>query len=154
MSAFRIFVAVYTQTYPTEAPALIKYSDLIQDLASRGHNCEYCDENFRVIRQGQPDAYPWSTIYWELWLRSQVSMKASQSTSHTSLPKAVKSPAIPKSYCNRFQRGEECSGCDYKHVCFNCEHNHGGLQCNVYPPTRTNPAPSHSKSHSSNANKS
>ena len=38
MPAFHIFVAVYTQKYPTEAPALMKYSDLIQDLASRGHN--------------------------------------------------------------------------------------------------------------------
>ena len=46
MSAFHIFVAVYTQKYPTEVPALMKYSDLIQDLASRGHNGKYYDENF------------------------------------------------------------------------------------------------------------
>jgi len=46
LSAFRIFVVVYTQKYPTEVPALMKYSDLIQDLASRGHNGKYYDENF------------------------------------------------------------------------------------------------------------
>ena len=99
MSAFRIFVVLYTQRYPKEAPALMKYSDLIQDLASRGHDSKYNYENFRFMRQGQPDAYPW-----ELWLHLQVSMKASQPTSHSSLSKAVKSPAIPKGYCYRFQR--------------------------------------------------
>ena len=38
MSAFRIFVTVYNRKYPADAPALMKYGDVIQDLASRSHN--------------------------------------------------------------------------------------------------------------------
>ena len=45
--AFHIFVGVYTQKYPHEAPALMKYGQTIRDLAGRGHNWLYYDENFR-----------------------------------------------------------------------------------------------------------
>ena len=38
MSAFHIFVAVYTSKYPREAPSLRKYGEVVQDLAARGHN--------------------------------------------------------------------------------------------------------------------
>lgn len=60
MSAFRIFVTLYTRKYPADAPALMKYGDIIQDLASRSHNnWKFYDENFRFMRQSQPEAYPW-----------------------------------------------------------------------------------------------
>jgi hypothetical protein len=49
MSAFRIFVGVYTQKYPHESPALMKYGDIVQDLADRGHNWRFYDENFRFF---------------------------------------------------------------------------------------------------------
>ena len=42
-SACQIFVGVYTQRYPTEAPFLIKYSEIIRDLAARGYNWRYYD---------------------------------------------------------------------------------------------------------------
>ena len=51
MSAFRIFVTVYTRKYPADAPALMKYGDVIQDLASRSHDWKFYDENFRFMRQ-------------------------------------------------------------------------------------------------------
>ena len=62
MSAFRIFVTLYTRKYPADAPALMKYGDVIQDLASRSHNWKFYDENFRFMRQSQPEAYPWGTV--------------------------------------------------------------------------------------------
>jgi hypothetical protein len=45
MSAFRIFVGVYTQKYPHESPALMKYDDL----AHRSHKWRFYDENFRFF---------------------------------------------------------------------------------------------------------
>ena len=47
LTAFHIFVGVYTGKCPTEAPALMKYSEIVQDLAVRGHNWRYYYENFR-----------------------------------------------------------------------------------------------------------
>ena len=46
LQAFHIFVGVYTQRYPVEAPALMKYGQTIQDLAARGLNWRFYDENF------------------------------------------------------------------------------------------------------------
>ena len=47
LRAFHIFVGVYTQKHPCEAPALMKYGETIQDLAARGQNWRFYDENFR-----------------------------------------------------------------------------------------------------------
>jgi hypothetical protein len=44
MNAFRIFVGVYAQKYPHDSPALIKYGDIVQDLADRGENWQLYDE--------------------------------------------------------------------------------------------------------------
>lgn len=43
------FVGVYTQKYPLQAPALMKYGDIVKDLAARGYNWRYYDENFRYL---------------------------------------------------------------------------------------------------------
>ena len=53
LHAFHIFGSIYTQKYPHESPELMKYCQIIQDLASRGHNWFYYDENFRFLRQTQ-----------------------------------------------------------------------------------------------------
>ena len=46
VSACQIFMGVYTQKYPVEAPLLMKYSEVIWDLAARGYNWRYYDKNF------------------------------------------------------------------------------------------------------------
>ena len=43
VTAYQIFVGVYTQRYPVEAPFLMKYSEIIRDLAARGYNWRYYD---------------------------------------------------------------------------------------------------------------
>ena len=49
VTAYQIFAGVYTQRYPVEAPFLMKYSETIRDLAARGYNWQYYDENFRYL---------------------------------------------------------------------------------------------------------
>ena len=71
ITAFQIFVGVYTQKFPSEAPKLMKYSEIIRDLAVREYNWRYHDENFRYLRQKDLTAYPWGSVHWELWIRSQ-----------------------------------------------------------------------------------
>ena len=58
-SSFLIFVGVYTSQFPSKAHALMKYGEIIQDLAARGHDWYYYDDNFRYLRQNQPSAFPW-----------------------------------------------------------------------------------------------
>ena len=65
--------------YPTESPALMKYGSLIRDLAARGHNWRFYNENFRFIRQSHVSSLPWGTIHSELWLCSHSGTLTSKS---------------------------------------------------------------------------
>ena len=58
LSCFHSFVRVYTSGYPNEAPALMKYGEVVQDLAARGGNWKFYDDNFRFLRQVQPVSFP------------------------------------------------------------------------------------------------
>ena len=71
------FLGLYK--YRTESPALMKYGSIIHDLAARGHNWRFYDENFRFIRQSHVSSLPWGIIHSELWLRSHSSTSASKS---------------------------------------------------------------------------
>ena len=132
VKCFHIFVAVYTTKFPVEAPALMKYGEIIQDLAVRGFNWKYYDENFRFLRQSQHKSLPWNAIHSELWLRSQSTFQGRKqpqyevSRTHPSLPR------VPNGYCFRFNRGQSCQNvkCPFKHTCFKCEGEHRASVCN------------------------
>ena len=70
-SAFQVFVGIYTSKFPAEAPALMKYGEVVRDLADKGANWIYYDTNFRYLRQQKSADFPWGTIHFELWIRSQ-----------------------------------------------------------------------------------
>lgn len=135
-------MAVYTQETPTEAPALMKYGEIVQDLASRSQNWKFYDENFPFLRQSDPNLYQsWGNIHWELWLQAQVNTTKQSLPANKVLPAKInKQGPIPKGFCYRFHMGKDCPGCDYKHTCFKCEGNHSSLQCNFRPP-RSTPEP-------------
>ena len=137
LQAFHIFVGIYTKKYQHQAPALMKYGQTIQDLASRGQNWRFYDENFRFLRQTQHSLVPWRSIHGELWLRSQYSMNVTRKHppvppirqnifSNDSRPRP--NNQVPWGYCFKFHRGLTCSGCD-SHTCFKCQGNHRGNQC-------------------------
>ena len=86
ISDIHIFVFIYTQRYSHETPALMKYCQIVQDLAARDYNWSYYDENFRFLRQTQVSQVSWETLHWELWLRSQ---NYSRKTSHVSSPQSL-----------------------------------------------------------------
>jgi hypothetical protein len=54
----------------------MKYGQTIRDLAVRGQNWPYYDENFRCLRRTQASLVPWGSIHGELWLRSQYPVRA------------------------------------------------------------------------------
>ena len=78
------------------------WEKIVQDLAARGHNWHYYDENFRYLRQNQPSAFPWGVIHWELWMRSQQPVSKKQSLPGNSF----QSPALSlKVIALNFTRG-------------------------------------------------
>ena len=132
LTAFNIFVGIYTAKFPSEAPALMKYCAIIRDLANKGFAWFYYDENFRFLRQSQASALPWSDIHWELWLTAQ----------QVSVPRVNLSSAqaanlrVPKGFCFQFHKGNVCSGCSFKHACFKCGNAHPAISCNFRGPRR------------------
>ena len=117
-------MGVYTKKYPNEAPALMKYGQTIQDLAARGQNWRFYDENFRFLRQTQVGLVPWDSIHGELWLRSQYPINKRPPVSQNSSNSKPGTSTVPRGYCFKFHRGQFCPGCDFKHTCFKCRGAH------------------------------
>jgi len=134
LTAFHIFVGVYTLRYSSEAPSLMKYGSLIRDLAARGQNWRFYDENFRFMRQTHVHSLPWGSIHSELWLRSHVQASKSNYVGQPPSRKNDRSFSIPTGYCVKFHRGVHCSGCRFKHLCFKCAGNHPVSNCTFRPP--------------------
>lgn len=86
VSAFNIFVSIYTERYQSETPQLMKYCEVVRDIALSHGDWLWYDEQFRYLRQAAPDKYPWVQIHWELWLRASANFRRSHSI--TSKPQA------------------------------------------------------------------
>ncbi len=68
VSAFAIFFAVYTQKFASEAGKLLKYDELIRQIASDGGNFNVYDVAFRKLSQTM--GFPWDHFHTELYLKS------------------------------------------------------------------------------------
>ena len=124
-AAFQAFVAVYCERFPSETAQLMKYGATVRDLAERGANWKFYDENFRLLRQRE--VMPWAHIHSELWLRASVP-KTKQPIPSKSTQKQS-GQFFPKGFCWTFLRGGNCPGCDFKHQCFKCGLNHPVSRC-------------------------
>ena len=102
LTAFNTFVAIYVEKYPSDATRLMKYCEVVRDIASKPGDWLFYDEQFRYIRQSAPVSYPWDTIYWT---------------------------DISKESLLGFSGREVCGGCRFPHVCFKCGSPHPASQC-------------------------
>ena len=156
-SAFQVFFGVYTSKFQMSAPALMKYGEIVRDLASRGGGWRYYDENFRYLMQEHHSTLAWDAVHWELWLRAQHSpvnkyQIQGNSTSVACNPTAAQS--FPKGFCWRYHKGQFCGGCAFKHECFKCGAKHVASRCSFRThATRPAPLPSASGSQSTNPGK-
>jgi hypothetical protein len=138
-SAFQIFVGVYTSKFPQEAPDLMKYEEVVQDLAARGTNWRFYDTQFRSLRQTRADEMPWGTTHFELWIRAQSFAHISPARSNIAQPSGRTSqlgPFVLIGFCRAFHMGVKCTSCSYKHTCFKCGATHSAKSCNF--PLRQN----------------
>ena len=154
ITAFETFVAVYTVRFSNGAPAMMKYSETVRDLAAKNAHWRYYDENFPFLRQ--KTLFPRDQIHRELWLQAHHIPKGAQSFSSDihSGPKGTRVPfqPFPSGYCWKFHRGEKCSGCNFKHDCFKCGSPHPAGKC-ALPRQQPNPSVARAN-HSATANKS
>ena len=82
----------------------MKYGATIQDLAARGHNWRYYDENFVFCASLRAPLFP-GGLY--------IGNGGSQINAKKSIPATgvAKNLDVPQGYCFKFHKGGYCSGC-------------------------------------------
>ena len=137
------------QRNPHEAPSLMKYGQIILDLAICGQNWHFYDKNFCHLpfAPNTGKSCSMGTIQSELWLRSQYPVRALQSTHQVNEVPKTGGSSIPLGYCFKYHRRQFCSAvnCAFKHVCFKCQKGaHSASTCNFSSSTRTSKWYAHS----------
>lgn len=146
MNAFHIFVAVYCEKCPAQAPCLMKYIATIQKLSNDvGDKAAfYYDEQFRMWRAENPAQMPWEKINAELHMEAlQVGLKSrldgqektSKQKSFQQQPFRGKSKKPCFSYNNN---NGNCTrpSCEYSHICSRCFGEHSKKDC--HGPSESN----------------
>lgn len=110
-----MFVGVFTSRFPSDNPGLMKYGSTIQDLAARGGNWRFYEENFRFLQQTPATSLPWGTIQWELWLRSQSAVNAKGVPFPAGPGRLMPTLRVPRRFCFTYHRGGNCLGCSFRH---------------------------------------
>jgi hypothetical protein len=132
LTAFHTYCAIYSVKFPSATPSLMKYCEIVRDLAAKPGDWLFYDEQFRYLRQSEPDLYPWDGIHWELWLKAATSFRAPK-LPHPAFEKTGargrSQQSFPRGTCWFFQGGKPCKGCKYPHVCHKCGDKHPGIQC-------------------------
>ena len=84
-TAFNTFATVYSIKYPSLTPTLLKYCEVVKDLANRSACWRWYDEQFRYLRQTKPDSYHWEQVQWDLWFQAHLIQDYSQQQSYSGL---------------------------------------------------------------------
>ena len=128
--AYRIFMTIYTGRHPSMTAPLLKYYDLIEQLARDNFNWRAYDEQFRKKRQLQPTRKPWHLIDQDLYIKSIVRSSVPSSVSRPMpMPFRVR---LPKGFCWAFDKKGKCEtkDCKFKHLCCKCGAKHPSSKCN------------------------
>ena len=124
--AFQIYMSIYlTQPvhYP-EAPAMLKYIQIIRDLSERGSNWKGYDESFRALRGLH--SWGWDMVESKQWLTGQWVCRT------VAPPFRARRPGQQSNNpCFAFHKGLQCDGrrCRYQHKCKRCGAGHPATQC-------------------------
>ena len=124
------------QSSPLEIPALLKYAEIVRDIASRkpGHSFLYYDTQFRQARETIP--LPWDRIHTELWVMActayqQPSVISNRPFRSATRPDFSKSKRFWENTCWPYNRQSGCRNqkCSQPHICGYCKGSHTAATC-------------------------
>lgn len=145
-TAFIRFTAIYTEQFPLESPQLLKYAEIVRDLAKRnpGQAWLVYDQQFRMLRENH--MIPWDRLHTEFWVMSANHYSPLQSR-QTKMPfrsfrtnrfsqGSNRNPKFIELTCWTYNRRGFCGEpwCKYQHRCGYCKGPHPASRCR---PTRT-----------------
>lgn len=158
LTAFHVFVGIYTERYPHETGALMKYANTIQTLARR--SCEVAafiyDRTFREWREHDFRYLPWDQVNNELYsdamalgLKIKFDQLKNQSLKKSPFLQTGAPEESSRKYCfsynNKYGSCTRGSTCKYPHICGKCGGDHPRkfcrpLQHRLLPQTTVQPS--------------
>ena len=149
-TAFFIYMAIYLEKKPEEAPHLLKYGHTVRELAtSNGDNSwRYYDENFRKLKE--TNDIPWQMPVAELMVRACTIPRPKQPFRGGNSGGNRGQDDQRVKVCYNYNNGSKCtfSPCRFKHICQACKGNHPRVKCNKEKgdkPKESDKAPNNSK---------
>ena len=125
---------IYTVKYQLKVTTLLKYYEVVRDVANKLGNWRYYDQQFCYLHQSNPDKFPWDRVMWELWNQAiHVTSKSPQDNMRNEKPQNRPFLSFPKGVCWKFHSSEFCASCRFKHMCFKCSATHPANQCQAKP---------------------
>ena len=129
--AFLVFSSVYRIKFPQEAEALASYMSLIRRIANEGGGWYNYDRQFRRLKANSiVGQYKWDQREDELFFlalnhvnRRQLFRSENRGNNN------VKSDKAKHLSCFKYDKGRNCSGCRYPHVCRECGGKHPVFKC-------------------------
>ena len=128
--AFLVFMAIYTDRFPTEVASILKYVQLMRTMAftTKSNICLAYDRDFRKLRAH--NNMPWNVLHQELFF--------SLTSRADYVPSVQQKMGFPQrkqpfrtGLCHAFGATGRCRKplCPYKHACPSCGGNHSKSQC-------------------------
>ena len=136
-SAFLRFMAIYTEQFPMEAPQLLKYTEIVRDLARRSFGLSWYmyDQQFRMLRETVQ--IPWGRLHTEFWLMASnsPSQRPFRNNFRSSRNWRFNSQSRNKKFieftCWTYNRRGFCGdrACKFQHKCGLCRGPHPATNC-------------------------
>ena len=136
-SAFLRFMAIYTERFPIEAPQLLKYAEIVRDLARRSTGLSWYlyDQQFRMLRETVQ--IPWGRLHTEFWVMAlntptqrpfRNNFRQFRNTQQSSSNKGRKFHDFT---CWTYNRRGFCGDrtCRFHHKCGLCKGSHPATNC-------------------------
>lgn len=139
VQAFFVFVGIVTEKFPREAPALMKYGDMVQKLGKQAGDeaAIYYDKNFREWRASNPSSFLWGNLNSEIHSEAlavslgksrvgSASVSGGKRKFSSSSPQFFRGSSSPKYPCHSFNNRGFCTRerCPYTHACLKCGGTH------------------------------
>ena len=145
-TAFLRFMAIYTEQFSFEAPQLLKYAEIVRDLARRTQNLSWYtyDQQFRTLCETVQ--IPWGRIHTEFWIMASHSQPQRYFRPTFRTSRYNRNQAYPRNRkyientCWSYNRRGFCGErtCRFLHKCGACKGNHPASNCTTQPRTLQN----------------
>lgn len=138
ISAFTIYMTIYIEKYKDSGPQMLKYLDVIRDLAKQKGDWQNYDKKFRKSKMQLK--LTWGVVHQELYFRclheqnkvqDQGSLKYIYNVNQGKMNvQQSQGLPVPIGYCARYHLGNQCLlPCKYNHKCYGCNQLHQASRC-------------------------